>query len=168
MIIGIIRRWRGSGGSHAKVGDWVLAGEPVGAMPGAVPDTASLRSGAAARQLEESDAGGLLYYELRRDGSPVDPQPWLASVGNGPDEQNRGRKVKWNEAGRADRGGCRGGLVVTLGQGAGGRARGRRSRTRRTPTSSSICSATSSSWSAPNMSTRSATTRWSSARSTAC
>jgi murein DD-endopeptidase MepM/ murein hydrolase activator NlpD len=39
-------------------GDWVLAGEPVGAM-GAAP----------------------LYFELRRDGRPVDPQPWLASPG---------------------------------------------------------------------------------------
>ncbi len=79
----------GLGRVDAKLGDWVLAGEPVGAMP----DTPTLRSGAQARELDEIDPGGLLYYELRRDGSPVDPQPWLASVGDGPDERNGERKV---------------------------------------------------------------------------
>lgn len=42
-----------------RVDDWILAGEPVGAMP---------------------DKSGLgFYFELRRDGRPVDPQPWLAA-----------------------------------------------------------------------------------------
>jgi len=51
----------GFGRVDIKADQWVLAGEPVGAMPDAV-DKAS---------------GGALYVELRRDGRPVDPQPWL-------------------------------------------------------------------------------------------
>ena len=93
MIIRHDRRYysalAGLGRVDAKVGDWVLAGEPVGAMP----DAPSLRSGADTRELGEGDPGGLLYYELRRDGSPVDPQPWLTSVGDAPDERNGERKV---------------------------------------------------------------------------
>jgi murein hydrolase activator len=46
--------------------EWVEAGEPVGAMPASpAPSTAEL-------------AGSALYFELRRDGQPVDPQPLLA------------------------------------------------------------------------------------------
>lgn len=51
----------GLGRADFKVGDWVLAGEPVGVMPD--------RPGVA------------LQLELRRDGRPVDPQPWLAAGG---------------------------------------------------------------------------------------
>jgi murein hydrolase activator len=47
----------GLGRVDARIGQWVLAGEPVGSMPDA--------------------PGRLLYMELRRDGRPVDPQPWL-------------------------------------------------------------------------------------------
>jgi septal ring factor EnvC (AmiA/AmiB activator) len=55
-----------------KADQWVLAGEPVGAMP----DT----------------SGGALYFEVRRGGHPVDPQPWLA-----PDPGNdQGREVGRN------------------------------------------------------------------------
>jgi murein hydrolase activator len=46
-------------------GQAVLAGEPVGMMPEAAGDAPA----------------GKLYIELRRDGRPVDPQPWLASPG---------------------------------------------------------------------------------------
>ena len=59
----------GFGRVDIKADQWVLAGEPVGVMPEAV-DKAS---------------GGALYVELRRDGRPVDPQPWLA-----PRDQGRG------------------------------------------------------------------------------
>ncbi len=45
---------------HIDAGDNVRRGEPVGALPG--------RSNAE------------LYIELRRNGSPVDPGPWLASA----------------------------------------------------------------------------------------
>ena len=43
------------------VGQWLLAGEPIGRMGG-------------------NDGGApVLYMELRRDGAPIDPLPWLAS-----------------------------------------------------------------------------------------
>ena len=48
----------------AIVGQWVLAGEPVGVM-----------SAAPARIPE-------LYMELRRTGRPINPLPWLAQTGN--------------------------------------------------------------------------------------
>ena len=46
----------------ASVGQWVLAGEPAGAM-----DT-------------EAGINPQLYVELRRSGQPVDPAPWLGAV----------------------------------------------------------------------------------------
>ena len=79
----------GLGRADAKLGDWVLAGEPVGAMP----DIPSPRSGAEAREAQESDPGRSLYYELRRDSRPVDPQPWLASVEDRHDERSGEQKV---------------------------------------------------------------------------
>jgi septal ring factor EnvC (AmiA/AmiB activator) len=57
----------GLGRVDIKADQWVLAGEPVGAMPDAV----------------DKAPGGALYVELRRDGRPVDPQPWLASRDQG-------------------------------------------------------------------------------------
>jgi septal ring factor EnvC (AmiA/AmiB activator) len=52
----------GLGRAEVSVGQWVLAGEPVGVMPDAA----------------EPGSDGVFYFELRRDGRPVDPQPWLA------------------------------------------------------------------------------------------
>ena len=52
----------GLGRADSAVGHWVLAGEPVGVMPDAA----------------EPGSGGVIHFELRRDGRPVDPQPWLA------------------------------------------------------------------------------------------
>lgn len=49
----------GLGRIDCAVGQWVVAGEPVAAMG------------------EQSGAG--LYVELRRDGQPVNPVPWLAA-----------------------------------------------------------------------------------------
>lgn len=49
----------GLGRTDAIVGQWLLAGEPVGVM------------GAAGGRAPE------LYLELRRDGQPIDPLPWL-------------------------------------------------------------------------------------------
>jgi septal ring factor EnvC (AmiA/AmiB activator) len=46
----------------AVVGQWLLAGEPVGSMP----------SPAASRPK--------LYLELRRDGQPIDPVPWFGTA----------------------------------------------------------------------------------------
>ncbi|MBY0509677.1 MAG: peptidoglycan DD-metalloendopeptidase family protein [Rhodospirillaceae bacterium] len=48
----------GMGHIDAAVGQRVLAGEPVGIM--------------------ESDGAPALYVELRRDGQPINPLPWLA------------------------------------------------------------------------------------------
>jgi len=73
---------------------WVLAGEPVGALPASDPSrsTGEGREAGAAR----------LYFEVRRDGRPVDPQPWLASSDDGreaerprrPDERNGDQRVR--------------------------------------------------------------------------
>jgi murein hydrolase activator len=52
----------GLGRADSAVGQWVLAGEPIGVMPDAA----------------EPSSGGVIHFELRRDGRPVDPQPWLA------------------------------------------------------------------------------------------
>jgi murein hydrolase activator len=52
----------GLGRADVSLGEWVLAGEPVGVMPDAA----------------EPGSDGVFYFELRRDGRPVDPQPWLA------------------------------------------------------------------------------------------
>jgi murein hydrolase activator len=49
----------GLGRSDAAVGQWVLAGEPVGIMG------------------SPQDGDPKLYVELRRDGHPIDPAPWL-------------------------------------------------------------------------------------------
>lgn len=64
--------------SDVRADEWVLAGEPLGAMP--------------------DQAGRALYFELRRDGQPVDPQPLLAASDDGPppepDRQNGDQKVR--------------------------------------------------------------------------
>lgn len=49
---------------HAVVGQWVLAGEPVGIM-GSIPESRPR-----------------LYMELRQTGQPINPLPWLAATGN--------------------------------------------------------------------------------------
>jgi septal ring factor EnvC (AmiA/AmiB activator) len=53
----------GVGRLDATVGQHVLAGEPLGTMAG---------TGAAGE--------ALMYMELRHDGAPIDPLPWLAPV----------------------------------------------------------------------------------------
>ncbi len=47
----------------ARVGQQVAAGEPVGVMPAWQPGASGNRPA--------------LYVELRRDGQPVNPAPWL-------------------------------------------------------------------------------------------
>ncbi len=51
----------------ARVGQLVRAGEPVGSMPSWTPGQAGGRPA--------------LYVELRRDGQPIDPAPWLKANG---------------------------------------------------------------------------------------
>jgi murein hydrolase activator len=67
----------GLGRIDVTVDQWVLAGEPVGAMPDGVDKTAAT-----------------LYVELRHDGRPVDPQPWLAPRDEGRDEADGDQKVR--------------------------------------------------------------------------
>ena len=71
----------GLGHVDVRVGDWVLAGEPIGAMP------------------DKSGVGS--YFEFRREGRPVDPQPWLAERGEDRggrgDDQTRGGDQKVSE-----------------------------------------------------------------------
>ncbi|HXC29138.1 MAG TPA: peptidoglycan DD-metalloendopeptidase family protein [Stellaceae bacterium] len=53
----------GLGHVDVTTGQWLLAGEPVGSLPGA----------------DDKGTGTTFYFELRRDGRPVDPQPRLGS-----------------------------------------------------------------------------------------
>ena len=60
----------------AVVGQWLLAGEPVGSMAAAgMPQDTPLGTG-------DVSVGGRpkLYLELRRNGQPVDPVPWFGAV----------------------------------------------------------------------------------------
>lgn len=63
-------------------GQWVLAGEPVGAMGQKAED------GAADADRPE------LYVELRRDGQPVNPLRWISAQDGGPPDQKTGPKSK--------------------------------------------------------------------------
>lgn len=64
----------GLAGSGVYVGQEILAGEPIGVMAGAQPD----HDGHENHQLESSTSGRTrLYMELRHDGRPIDPSPWL-------------------------------------------------------------------------------------------
>ncbi len=70
---GLILIIRHAGGYHSlltglgrvdvTMGQWLLAGEPVGSLP----------------DVGDKGAGAGFYFQLGRDGRPVDPQPWLAS-----------------------------------------------------------------------------------------
>lgn len=53
----------GLGHVNVTTGQWLLAGEPVGGLPGA----------------DDKGAGANIYFELRGDGRPVDPQSRLGS-----------------------------------------------------------------------------------------
>ena len=55
----------GMGRVDAKIGEWVLAGEPIGVLP----------------EPAKPDEGVTIYFELRRDGRPIDPQLSLAERG---------------------------------------------------------------------------------------
>ncbi|MCP1336705.1 murein hydrolase activator EnvC family protein [Futiania mangrovi] len=53
-----------------REGQWLLAGEPLGALPGTTAD--GHKNGTISGTVSE------LYIELRHDGVPVDPMPWIA------------------------------------------------------------------------------------------
>jgi septal ring factor EnvC (AmiA/AmiB activator) len=58
----------GLSNSDVAVGQFVLAGEPVGTMPAA----------ARATQSKAQDNAPVLYVEFRKDQKPIDPEPWWA------------------------------------------------------------------------------------------
>ncbi|MCA0406470.1 MAG: peptidoglycan DD-metalloendopeptidase family protein, partial [Proteobacteria bacterium] len=59
------------------IGQFVLAGEPVGFMPAAAP--ANAPAGTVSQGTALGVARPALYVEFRKDGSPVDPSPWWTS-----------------------------------------------------------------------------------------
>ncbi len=80
---------------YAVVGQELLAGEPIGIMGATAPVPAAQDEDTMARTLAmtvagASSAGGAgvslvtqgptLYFELRKDGEPVDPLPWLTGA----------------------------------------------------------------------------------------
>ncbi|MEP4378703.1 MAG: peptidoglycan DD-metalloendopeptidase family protein [Alphaproteobacteria bacterium] len=76
----------GLGRIEAEVGQWVLAGEPLGRTvdgsnqpQGAGEGT---KSGGQAARAENRSSGSKLYVELRHDGEPINPLPWLAAQTN--------------------------------------------------------------------------------------
>jgi septal ring factor EnvC (AmiA/AmiB activator) len=59
---------------NVEVGQFVLAGEPVGAMgDGAAKTAAAIAIGASQP---------ILYVEFRKDGVSIDPGPWWAKPDN--------------------------------------------------------------------------------------
>lgn len=65
----------GMGSTNADIGQFVVAGEPIGRM-----NTTKLVS---ASVLALASAEPTLYIEFRRNGKPVDPAPWWASNPSG-------------------------------------------------------------------------------------
>lgn len=59
----------GLGRIDAPVGQWVLAGEPVGVAGNSGGDAAT----------EPTGEGPQVYVEFRRDGKPINPLPWIAA-----------------------------------------------------------------------------------------
>jgi septal ring factor EnvC (AmiA/AmiB activator) len=70
----------GGGGYHillaglsqidVQFGQFVLMGEPVGAMSAGIKPS----------QANTQDSGPVLYIELRKDGRPIDPDPWWSEA----------------------------------------------------------------------------------------
>ncbi|MDH3737894.1 MAG: peptidoglycan DD-metalloendopeptidase family protein [Alphaproteobacteria bacterium] len=67
----------------AEMDQWVLAGEPVGIAGGVKIDNALSRSGRADKGhvagTAKQTGGATLYVELRHDGQPINPLPWMAA-----------------------------------------------------------------------------------------
>ncbi|MEX3011639.1 murein hydrolase activator EnvC [Hoeflea sp. TYP-13] len=65
----------GMGSTNADIGQFVVAGEPIGRM--------SATKVASATALALASTEPTLYIEFRRNGKPVDPAPWWASNPSG-------------------------------------------------------------------------------------
>lgn len=61
---------------YASVGQWVLAGEPVGLMT--EDNEGGSKNATQSANIITGDAPKL-YVELRKGGEPIDPLPWLAA-----------------------------------------------------------------------------------------
>jgi len=68
----------GLGRIGAQMDQWVLAGESIGATGTGADAT----SGGRASQAQSRSGGPTLYVEFRKDGTPVNPLPWLAAQTN--------------------------------------------------------------------------------------
>ncbi len=61
------------------LGQFVLAGEPVGAMGDTAEAAMLIGQAANGEDMQRAGADGpALYVEFRKDGSPIDPGPWWA------------------------------------------------------------------------------------------
>jgi septal ring factor EnvC (AmiA/AmiB activator) len=60
----------GMDGISVNVGQFVLTGEPVAAMGNGSQPAATQASGSSRP---------VLYVEFRKDGTPIDPNPWWAA-----------------------------------------------------------------------------------------
>ncbi|NKB48367.1 MAG: peptidoglycan DD-metalloendopeptidase family protein [Alphaproteobacteria bacterium] len=67
----------------AQMSQWVLAGEPVGVAGGETTDNSLKRGGQAdtgrVGGSNKQTGGATLYVELRHDGQPINPLPWMAA-----------------------------------------------------------------------------------------
>jgi septal ring factor EnvC (AmiA/AmiB activator) len=67
----------------AQLDQWVLAGEPVGVAGGEITENSLKREGRAGKGqvggAAKQTGGANLYVELRRDGQPINPLPWIAA-----------------------------------------------------------------------------------------
>lgn len=68
----------GLGRIDAQMDQWVLAGESIGATGTGADAT----SGGRASQAQDRSGGPMLYVEFRKNGTPVNPLPWLAAQTN--------------------------------------------------------------------------------------
>lgn len=59
------------------VGQSILAGEPVGTMGSAPSGSDPAAQGTTTGRDGTPGRGPALYIEIRKDGSPIDPRPWL-------------------------------------------------------------------------------------------
>ncbi|GLS44501.1 murein hydrolase activator EnvC family protein [Methylobacterium brachythecii] len=70
-----------------EVGQFVLAGEPVGAMGEGGTGGSAVNTSQTASSKDDDRGDPVLYVEFRKDGGSIDPEPWWAKS---PSEKVRG------------------------------------------------------------------------------